>query len=152
MVTLLDGPSDVICQAWPEQNYPVPLCFKTPLTIGVLPRALCGHGEHGELRRVALRVMLLRVRTNKPDKSYRIDRYDIFESPFSAPFSWGTQSEGFCSQGERLHSGREPRGGDLKHRLAILEASLDRNSRIESVHWKAAFRVHRSVEPRSYRP
>jgi hypothetical protein len=40
---------------------------------------------------------------------------------------------------------------DLKHRLAILEASLGRNSRIGSVHWKA-FRVHRSVEPRSYRP
>jgi len=40
MVTLLDGPSDVICQAWPEQNYLVPLCFRTPLIIGVLPRAL----------------------------------------------------------------------------------------------------------------
>ena len=31
-------------------------------------------------------------------------------SPFSAPFFWGTQSEGFCFQGERLLYGREPDG------------------------------------------
>jgi len=41
---------------------------------------------------------------------------------------------------------------DLKHRLAVSEASLGRNSRIGSVHWKAAFEVHRSVEPLPYRP
>jgi hypothetical protein len=31
-------------------------------------------------------------------------------SPFSAPFFWGTKSEGFCFQSERLFYGREPDG------------------------------------------
>jgi hypothetical protein len=31
-------------------------------------------------------------------------------SPFSAPFFWGTKSEGFCFQSKRLLYGREPNG------------------------------------------
>jgi hypothetical protein len=31
-------------------------------------------------------------------------------SRFSAPFFWGTQSEGCCFQSERLLYGREPNG------------------------------------------
>jgi hypothetical protein len=48
----------------------MPLGFGAPLIIGVLPRALCGDGEHGELRTVAFRLTLLRVGTNKSDESY----------------------------------------------------------------------------------
>src|SRR6266850_6676425 len=49
-------------------------------------------------------------------------------SPFSAPFSSGhPRSEGFCSQGKRLLSGRGPATCDLNHRLAISEASVGRN-------------------------
>jgi hypothetical protein len=31
-------------------------------------------------------------------------------SPLSAPFFWGTKSEGFCFKSERLLYGREPNG------------------------------------------
>jgi hypothetical protein len=48
----------------------MPLGFGAPLIIGVLPRALCGDGEHGELRTVAFRLTLLRGGTNKSDESY----------------------------------------------------------------------------------
>jgi hypothetical protein len=44
-------------------------------------------------------------------------------SPFSAPFFWGTQSECFCFQSERLPYGREPKwckGGTWKAEAAKL--------------------------------
>jgi hypothetical protein len=69
--TFLDRASHMICQAWPEQHYPMPLGFRAPFVICVLSRALRGDGQHGELRAVAFRLTLLRVRTNKPDESYR---------------------------------------------------------------------------------
>src|SRR6266478_8363733 len=89
---LLDGRGDTLCQKWPENNDPMPLGFRAPFVICVLPRALCGDRRHGEFRTVAFRLTLLRVRTNEPDESYRGKTF--FESPFSAPFSWSTQKRG----------------------------------------------------------
>ncbi len=45
-------------------------------------------------------------------------------SPFSAPFVWGTQRQGFCFQSERLLYGREPNdveGGAGKAEAAKLQ-------------------------------
>jgi len=39
---LLDSRSDTLCQKWPEHNDPMPLGFRAPFVICVLPRALCG--------------------------------------------------------------------------------------------------------------
>jgi hypothetical protein len=70
---LLDRRSDTLCQKWPEHNDPMPLGFRTPFVICVLPRALCGDRQHGEFRTAAFRLTLLRVRTNEPDESYRVE-------------------------------------------------------------------------------
>src|SRR6267142_3870742 len=70
---LLDSPSYTLCQKWPEHNDPMPLGFRAPFVICVLPRALCGDGKHGEFRTVAFRLTLLWVGTNKPDESYRVE-------------------------------------------------------------------------------
>ena len=37
---LLDSRSDTLCQKWPEHNDPMPLGFRAPFVICVLPRAL----------------------------------------------------------------------------------------------------------------
>jgi hypothetical protein len=60
----------MICQAWPEQHYPMPLRFRAPLIIGTLPRTLYGDRQHGELRTVAFRLTLLRIGTAISDESY----------------------------------------------------------------------------------
>jgi hypothetical protein len=76
----------------------MPLGFGAPLIIGVLPRALCGDREHGELRTVAFRLTLPRVRTNKPDESYGIDK-TFFYLFFLPRFLLGTrESEGTWSR------------------------------------------------------
>src|SRR6516162_2891769 len=41
--------SNALCQERPEHNDPMPLSFRTPLIIDVLPGALCGEREYGEL-------------------------------------------------------------------------------------------------------
>jgi hypothetical protein len=51
----------------------VPLGLRRPFIVGVLPRALRCDGKNGELRTVAFRLTLLRVRTNEPDESYRVE-------------------------------------------------------------------------------
>jgi hypothetical protein len=46
----------------------MPLGFRGPFVVGVLPRPLRGDGKNGELRTVVIpRLTLLRVRSNKPD-------------------------------------------------------------------------------------
>src|SRR5579859_7638339 len=40
--SLLDSRSDTLCQKWPEHNDPMPLGFRAPFVICVLPIALCG--------------------------------------------------------------------------------------------------------------
>ncbi len=70
---LLDGCSNALCELRTEHADAVPLGFRGPLVLRIFPRALCGDRKHGELRTVAFRSTLLRVRTNKPDESYRVD-------------------------------------------------------------------------------
>src|SRR5579885_174707 len=89
----LDGRGHMLCQAWPEQDDAVPLHFCAPLIIGVLPGALCGEGEDGELRTVAFRFALLRVGTDEPYKCYGIE-IGHFLLPFFLPrFSLGHERE-----------------------------------------------------------
>jgi hypothetical protein len=65
---------------------------------------------------------------------------------FLAPFSGGTEKrEAAAPKASGCLMGGPVPFCDLNHRLAILDASLGRNSRIGSVHWKA-FRVRRSVD------
>src|SRR5215469_10253981 len=62
---LLDSRYNALCQERPEHNDPMPLSFRTPLIIDVLPGALCGEREHGELQTVAFRLTLLRISTDE---------------------------------------------------------------------------------------
>jgi hypothetical protein len=105
-------------------NDAVPPCFRAPFVIGVLPRALCGDGQHGELRTVTFRLTLLRVRTNKPDESFRVSTWN---ASFFCPIFRGTQKRRLLlpRQAAALWEGTQ-RLCDLNHRLAISEASVGR--------------------------
>jgi len=52
-----------------EDRDSMPLGFRTPLVVGVLPRALRGDGENGELERCSS-LDAAPVGTNKPDNRY----------------------------------------------------------------------------------
>src|SRR6202022_3880142 len=97
----LDGCGNSLGELRTEHTDAVPFGFRGPLVLGVLPGALRGDGKNGEFRTVVSRLALLRVRTNKPDESYRVEvRHDLF-SPFSDPFSWGTREAScFCLPNE----------------------------------------------------
>jgi hypothetical protein len=63
----LDARSDALGQEWPKHNDAMPLDFRAPFIIGVLPRTLRGDRQHGEFRTVAFRLTLLRVGSDESD-------------------------------------------------------------------------------------
>ncbi len=67
---LLDRRRDVFGEPRTEDRDSMPLGLRDPFVVAVFPGALRGDGKNGELRTVAFRFTLLRVRTNKPDESY----------------------------------------------------------------------------------
>jgi hypothetical protein len=67
---LLDVLECELGQARAEDRGAVPLGLRRPLVLRVLPRALGGDREYGELRAVALRLTLLGVRSYETDDRY----------------------------------------------------------------------------------
>ena len=62
---------DVLGEPGAENGNAMPLGFRGPFVVGVLPRPLRGHGKNGELRTVVVpRLTLLRVGSNKSDEGY----------------------------------------------------------------------------------
>jgi hypothetical protein len=70
MRAFLDGASHMLRQAWPEEHDAVPLGFRTPLVVGILPGALRGDGKDGEFRTAIPRLPLFRIGPNEADESY----------------------------------------------------------------------------------
>ena len=62
--------SNALCQERPEHNDSMPLSFRTLLIIDVLPGALCGEREHGELQTVAFRLTVLRISTDESHEGH----------------------------------------------------------------------------------
>ena len=76
---------------------------------GLFPRAICGNGEHGEPRNVAFRQTLLRVTTNEPGESYRVEVNIAEFFSFSFPHFLGhTEENTLRCQIDRQLYGREP--------------------------------------------
>src|ERR1043166_6218556 len=91
-----------------ERHDAVPLGSGLPLVVRVLPGLLGGDGQDGEIRAVAADLPLLRIFSEEADELDVIKIHDVFS--ISAPFPWGTRGRsGYCSQDERLHSGRDPK-------------------------------------------
>ena len=70
---LLDRSQDMLGETGMEDRDTVPLGFRGPPVVGVLPRALRGDGQYGELRTVVPRLTLLRVGSNKSDEGYCVE-------------------------------------------------------------------------------
>jgi hypothetical protein len=83
-------------------------------------------------------------------------RYMICFS-ISAPFSWGTRGRsGYCSQGERLHSGRDPKGsqrGTVYNRVGAVKTDFHTHEpkRSQGRHAKA-WRSSRTLDAVKARP
>jgi hypothetical protein len=107
VIALVEGVSDGLAEAV-ESHDAVPLGFRLPLFVRVFPRLLGGDGQDGEVRTVAADLPFLRIFSEEADELNVIQVHFCFS--FFAPFPWGTQGRsGYCSQGEGLHSGRDPK-------------------------------------------
>src|SRR5260370_39008017 len=71
--TFLDRRCDGLGEPRAEHADAMPVGLRRPFVVGVLPRPLRRDGKNGELRTVAFHLTLLRVRTNEPDESYRVE-------------------------------------------------------------------------------
>jgi hypothetical protein len=108
MVALVERVRDRFAETV-ERHDAVPLGSGLPLFVRVLPRLLRGDGQHSEIRAVAADLPLLRIFSEEADELDVIEIHELFFS-ISAPFPWGTRGRsGYCSQGKRLHSGRDPK-------------------------------------------
>ena len=75
MVALVERFGDGLAEAV-EGHDAVPLGFGLPLVVRVLPRLLCGDGQHSEIRAVAADLPLLRV---FPEEADELDVIDYVE-------------------------------------------------------------------------
>src|SRR5580704_3644406 len=123
---LPDIVEDVLRQARAEDRDPVPLGLRNPFVFGVFPRALRGDRKHGEFWAVALRLALLGIGSGESYDGYGIEIHVFLL--FLPHFPEAPQSEGRCSQSERLHSGRDPRSLGTNRESRGREAAGRRNS------------------------
>ena len=75
MIALVERVGDGLAEAV-EGHDAVPLGFGLPLVVRVLPRLLCGDGQHSEIRAVAADLPLLRV---FPEEADELDVIDYVE-------------------------------------------------------------------------
>ena len=76
MVALMERVGDGLTEAV-ERHDAVPLGFRLPLVVRVLPRLLGGDGQHGEIRAVAADLPLLRVFPEEADELDVIEIHDL---------------------------------------------------------------------------
>src|SRR5580704_233842 len=103
---LADVVEHVLRKTRAEDRNPVPLGLRDPFVFSVFPGALRGDRKHGELRAVALGLALFGIGSDESYECYGIEVHVFLL--FLPHFPEAPQSEGRCSQGERLHSGRDP--------------------------------------------
>jgi hypothetical protein len=77
VVALVEGVGNGLAEAVEGHNA-VPLGFRLPLVVRVLPRLLRGDGQHGEVRAVAADLPLLRVFPEEADELDVIEIHDLF--------------------------------------------------------------------------